>query len=300
MYNMYILKPIIHETVWGGYKLNKDFGFPSQNAGHLYMVNGHKEMSNIIINGKYKGITLRELFQIKKSEWGYNQHEEFPLTIALVDANANLSIQVHPSDLIAGRLENCKLGKSESWLFLDPPTNGWIYNGCTCSSKEQVSEAVSLGKMEDITGRLSIKENDYVYVEAGTLHALTAGSFVYEIEFGSDYTYRFYDYDRKDEKGIGRDLHISKAVQAIIPNRKSKVINNKKFDWISEENYEIRIVTNICNYKNSGKELECLSIIEGEGQCDGCLIKSGMSLLLLPGEEVNKIRIGQGIVARIR
>ena len=255
---MFILEPIIHETIWGGYKLCKYMDKWEGKIGHLYLVNGHKQMSNIILNGDYKGKTLRDVFRIQASDWNMEQYEEFPLTIALVDASDNLSIQVHPDDTITEKLEGQGIGKMESWLFLDEPYEGWIYDGCVCDTKEQVECAVNVNRMEEITEKIEIHHNDYVCIEPGTLHAMTAGSLVYEIEYGSDYTYRFYDYNRKDEEGNVRELHIEKAVKAIKPEIIASVKTNIGEQWISEEKYEIRKVKNIEIYQNDSNGIECL------------------------------------------
>jgi mannose-6-phosphate isomerase class I len=289
---MYILKPIPHSTLWGGDKLKKYIGNYNEKLGHLYLVNGHNGMSNTVINGIDSGRTLYETFKIRKNEWGLSEYEEFPLTIALVDASDNLSIQVHPDDVIAQKLEGHKIGKTESWLFMEAPVSGWIYDGCCLDTKEQVVNAVNEGKMEEITQRLRIIKGDYVCVEAGTLHAMTAGSLVYEIEYGSDFTYRFYDYNRCDEFGNTRELHVEKAVHAIDPNIKSKVTNVCNKEWIQEEHYEIRLVSDMENYRNVGKEIECISILNGEGKCQ--------SILLLPNEELKGINIKKAVIARIR
>ncbi|MBP3458856.1 MAG: hypothetical protein J6K58_06575 [Lachnospiraceae bacterium] len=297
---MYILEPVPHKTIWGGIKLNRYVPNSSDRLGHLYMVNGHKEMSNVILNGDCKGKTLREIFADRKREWDMEEYEEFPLTIALVDAADHLSIQVHPDDITAEEIEHERIGKTESWVFLDAPGSGWIYAGCRCKTKKEVETAVLNGEMEQITGHLEITKGDYVCVEAGTLHAMTAGCFVYEIEYGSDYTYRFYDYDRRDGEGNARELHIDKALKAINPQIVPK--NGKLQDevWMRENNYEICRKTNLKEYKNNSETLECVSVIEGEGECENCPVKSGMSILLLPGEEISNVAIDTAMVARIR
>lgn len=297
---MYILEPVLHETVWGGKELTEYVKSDIDKLGHLYLVNGHQGMSNKIMNGCYAGKTLREVFEIQKENWNLSVYEEFPLTIALVDATENLSIQVHPDDEAAEKLEKQKIGKNESWVFLKAPNSGWIYSGCECKTKEEVKTAVEQGRMEEITGKLSVGQNDYVCVEEGTLHAMTAGSVVYEIEYGSDFTYRFYDYNRKDDSGNARELHVDKAIEAIKPERVPHVRNNMDSEWISEKYYEIRRTQNSCDYRNVGKEIECISILKGTGSCEGCEISGGMSILLLPGERLERVILDDCIIARIR
>ena len=298
---MYILEPVFHETLWGGKKLQGYTQKDYNRIGHMYIINGHGNMSNIIKNGPEQGRTLMQVFDDSKSKWKLEEHEEFPLTIAMVDASQNLSIQVHPDDKVAEKLEGKRIGKTESWLFLDAPISGWIYAGCYCDTTEQVGQAVRGRRMEEITSHFPVSQMDYVTVQAGTLHAMTEGSFVYEIEYGSDYTYRFYDYDRVDEQGNTRELHIEKAMQAIIPGQevKKKTLSWGN-DWTAEDCYEIRCLSDISHYENTGKEIECIAVIEGSGYADGCQISGGMGILLFPNEKLEQLTAQQIIVARIR
>lgn len=297
---MFVLKPIIHETIWGGKRLQKYVEDCDSQIGHLYLVNGHAGTSNIIMNGNYCGKTLKEAFDAEKFRWKMGEYEEFPLTIALVDASDSLSIQVHPDNIAAERIEGERIGKMESWLFLEKLNTDWIYAGCLCDTKKDLESAVMDSKVEEIVGRLQISPNDYVYIEAGTLHAMTAGSLVYEIEYGSDYTYRFYDYNRTDGKGNKRELHIDKAIEAVKLGIQPKVHRNVGGQWISEEKYEIRKVEYIERYENTGNKVECIVLLEGNGVLEGCKVSGGMGILLLPGEKLEEIDIRSGIIARVR
>lgn len=296
---MYILDPVPHRTIWGGGRLSRYVHSDVKGIGHLYMINGHKEMSNKIINGEWKGKTLAEIFPKKKQEWNMEEYTEFPLTVALVDAKENLSIQVHPDDITAEYLEHEKLGKTESWIFLDAPKKGWIYAGCQYQTKE-IEKAVSKGQMEMITAHLKVARGQYVCIEAGTLHAMTEGSFVYEVEYGSDFTYRFYDYDRLDEKGRKRELHIEKAITSIHPFAVPYARNVRDDVWLQEKDYEICKKLRLSRYSNDSEAAECLSVIEGEGQCEGCKVTGGMSIILSPGEVLEDMRIREAFVARVR
>ncbi len=286
---MYILEPVYHETVWGGDRLKRFTGENNHfkaKIGHLYLIDGHEQMANKILNGDDKGQTLREVFEREKGNWGLSQYAEFPLTIALVDALDNLSIQVHPDDIAAAEIEGKKIGKTESWLFLEAPESGWIYTGCRCDSLEDVRNAVGMGRMEEITDRVPIQKNDYICIQAGTLHAMTRGSLVYEIEYGSDFTYRFYDYDRVDAEGNGRELHVEKAIQSIKTSNCAEPVASKEDGWIREEAYEICLKKNVVSYENSSSRLECLAILNGDGYADGQKLSGGMGIILLPGERI--------------
>lgn len=297
---MLILEPVIHETIWGGYKLSDCVQGASHKIGHLYSVIGQADMSNTILNGKFAGKTLCEVFNQEKKLWNMSQYDEFPLTIALVDASQNLSIQVHPTDYMADILENKPIGKTESWVFLQSPQTGWIYAGCECNTADEIKNAVNNNKMEQITSHLNVYENSCITIEGGTLHAMTAGSLVYEIEYGSNFTYRFYDYNRKDVNGNTRQLHIDKAIQSIIPQNRVHHIKLTPNNWITNDSYEICQIKNVNSYKNKSDKLECFTIIDGYGNIKKHDIRNSMSILLLPNEIIDLKQINYAMVARLK
>ncbi len=286
------LEPVIHPTIWGGDKLKKfltEYNDLPKQIGHLYLVNGHEGMTNVVSEGDYKGYTLKELFDKKKGEWGLGEYDEFPLTVALVDAAESLSIQIHPDSSTALELEGKEIGKEESWYFIDNPKEGFIFFGSNLENMDDIDQAVQNDRMEDIIGRKKIEKGDYFCIKEGTLHAMSAGSFVYEVEYGSDITYRFYDYHRKDDKGSERELHVDKAFKAMKINRgkEARVIKPSSGEWIRENNYEIMIQEKKKTYKNEGTEIECVTDLE-----------KGRGILLFPGEIIEDIS-GPFAVARL-
>ena len=297
---MIILEAVIHETVWGGNRLGRLIKRDGAKTGHLYLVNGHKGLSNRALNGAYAGVTLEQIFPHEKRNWGMEAYESFPLTIALVDARENLSIQVHPDARTAERLEHERNGKTESYIFLEEPKSRWIYAGCACGSKEELEAAVENGRTEDVTAHFPVERDDYVCIEAGTLHALTAGSLVYEIEYGSDFTYRFYDYNRVDERGKTRELHISKARESIDLCRVPQKRPCTPGEWMREENYEICRMQGMRSYKNGGEQIECISILKGVGECGDIPLHPGMAVILFPGETLAGAALTDIVAARLR
>ena len=294
---MIVLKSEVHETIWGGSKLTPYSDSVCKRIGHLYSTNCNEKETNIILNGKYKGRTLNEYFEENKSRFGLEQYEYFPLVIALVEANDNLSIQVHPADDIAPTLNpNIKFGKCESWYFIDPPISGAIYCGCLCNSMEALKQSIANGQMEEVTDKLPIKKGDYTYVVAGTLHAMSAGSLVYEIEEDAGCTYRFYDFDRIDIDGKKRPLQIPEAYYSINLRNKS-VVSRYDGKPIEERKYITNHLENVTEYKNESNTLQVFTIIDGE--CTICDIKMrrGSSVILEPGE-VLKIDAVEAIVAQ--
>ena len=217
----------------------------------------------------------------------------------LVDAQEHLSIQVHPDENTVKELESETVGKDESWFFLDAPSDGWIYAGCHADSPDVMEKAIAAGAIDGMIDRLPVHKGDYVCCHAGTVHALTAGSLVYEIEFGNNYTYRFYDYNRVDEKGKPRELQIKKALRSIRLDARVQSESVKIGEWRKERYYEVCVLENVPCFTNHASVLACLSIIKGKGRVDGCDFHSGMGILLLPGETIEG-EFSQVIIAQTR
>ena len=297
---MYILKPFAHETIWGGSKLLPYVeNQKSKQIGHLYSLFDNCTGSNIIDNGNFRGIPFHAIFNHIKTQYKLTDFEYFPIVLALVEARENLSIQVHPDDSAAYMLEGVKWGKNESWYFIDQPKEGFIYNGCNCSTVDQVKTMIEAGKGAEIADRLPVKKGDYVYVPAGTLHAITAGSFVYEIEENSEITYRFYDYDRVDSNGHKRELHLTKALTCIHTKQKS-VVRNYSIGEIRERLYTTGLLKNIHNYQNKSATLECITVLDESADeiIDGSQVRFGTTVVLEPGEKIQS-NIKIAMMARV-
>lgn len=297
---MLVLETICHETLWGGPRLTALSGTACSKIGHLYSVFCRDGISNRILNGTCAGKTLNEVFGLWKHDFHMDRYDWFPLTIALTSADEDLSIQVHPNDEMAGRIEHLARGKRESWYFLTPPKSGWILNGCVCGDEEEKEQFLTAGRYREMTDTLPVEAGDYVFVYPGTLHSLTAGSLVYEIEEGADLTYRFYDYDRKGADGKPRELQVDKAVMALDFRRKSICRRYPALGEIVEETYATKRLSQIAEYHNTSGTLECLTLLEGSFACDGVPVTPGMTVLLWPGESICDVRIQSAIAARLR
>ena len=296
---MLILKRIIHTTIWGGPKISQLAGVEGQNIGHLYSLYCREGISNEILNDQWKGQTLNEVFRLFKGEFGMSHYVYFPLTLALTEAQENLSIQVHPNDAAANALEHRARGKRESWYFIDAPTSGTIINGCTCRDAEQEAEMIAQGQFMAMADTLAVKVGDYVFVEPGTLHAITAGSLVFEIEEGADFTYRFYDYDRTDAQGNKRELHVEKATSALDIHLKSQV---RHYDGqeIKEKTYSTKLINATAAYSNESGTLECFTLVRGKLSCDGIDVAPGSTVLLWPGETLDTQQVELAFVSKMQ
>lgn len=283
---MLILKPEVHETIWGGEKLTPFSGSTCKKIGHLYSAYCHANGTNIILNGAWRGKTMSQYFDENKARFHLGDCEYFPLIIALVEAADNLSIQVHPDDETAPVLDPAiRRGKNESWFFIDAPEDGAIYNGCLCSNLEELRRSIISGNIEQVTDRLPVKKGDYVYVKAGTLHSMSKGSLVYEIEENAGCTYRFYDFNRIDKNGKSRPLQIPEAFFSIKPENKSEA---KRYDGAMEEK---RYITwhyeGLTRYRNESDTLQASTVLSGGATVDGVEVITGMTVILEPGEEAD-------------
>lgn len=292
---MLVIKTMIHETIWGGEKLTPYSGSDSKKIGHLYSLISNGELESEILNGEYKGQLFRKYFDEHKERFGLVKYKELPFLLALVDATDDLSLQVHPNDEMAEKLENADFGKNESWYFLEAPKSGKIFDGCKAKSTDELIEKVSQDKYDDIIDYLEIKAGDYVYIEAGTMHAMAAGSLVYEIEENCNATYRVYDFDRIDKDGKKRPLQTENALMSIDVNLKSKA---EKYDEEKVERlYSTQLFKNAEKYINRSKTIECLTFLSGENILEGCKIQKGVTVVLEPNESI-RINCSDFIVAR--
>ncbi|OIJ11806.1 mannose-6-phosphate isomerase, class I [Anaerobacillus alkalilacustris] len=208
------LTPLFQERIWGGTKLRTEFGYDikSDLTGECWAVSAHPNGQSIISSGSYQGKMLGELWNQHRELFGNLEGHSFPLLTKILDANNDLSVQVHPNDEYANKHENGELGKTECWYVIDCETDAEIIFGHTAHTKEQFLDMVKCGKWDTLLRRVKVKPGDFFYVPSGTIHALCSGVLILETQQSSDTTYRVYDYDRVDPKGKKRDLHIEKSI----------------------------------------------------------------------------------------
>ena len=189
-------KPVFLKKIWGGERLAKLYNVKMNNIGECWGISGHEKNSNKIINGIYKGLTLRQIYERNKELFGNYKSEEFPILIKYIDAKKDLSIQVHPNNDYALKNEN-SYGKEECWLILDTKPKSKVIIGHSATSTNQIRNSLHNKTIMSLLNSHKIKKNDYFYIPAGTVHAICAGTFLIEVSQSSDVTYRLYDYERK-------------------------------------------------------------------------------------------------------
>ncbi|MDQ0188917.1 type I phosphomannose isomerase catalytic subunit [Alicyclobacillus cycloheptanicus] len=210
-------KPIPQERIWGGHEMKPVFHADriSEPIGEYWLVSGHPTALSVVENGPLAGKSLNELTaQFPDAYLGASPQPRFPVLIKLIEAQADLSVQVHPDDLYAQAHEG-DFGKSEAWYIVKAPASGQVVYGHRFRSRDEYFRAVEEGHVRDYLGYRNVAQGDLVYVPARTLHALLAGTTLIEVQQTSDVTYRVYDWDRVDQQGKPRALHVNKAADVL-------------------------------------------------------------------------------------
>ena len=304
---VFFFEPIFKEKIWGGGRL-KDFGYdiPSDKVGECWGISSHPNGQSVVKNGEYMGKTLGELWEGHRELFGGIMGEKFPILVKIIDANDDLSVQVHPGDEYGPEHENGELGKTECWYILDCQRDTELIYGIKANYREELNEMMDKGQWDRLLQTISIKKGDFLYVPSGTVHALKAGTLILEIQQNSDTTYRLYDYDRRDEQGNLRELHIQKSKDVIeVPfiNRqpipeivtidgitKTKFIESQYF---TVEKYEVNGQVHLVN----GNPFMLMSVIEGEGSLsiDGEVYKITKGDHFMLSAQVNKFSLDGSI-----
>jgi mannose-6-phosphate isomerase len=213
-----ILKASLHETIWGGRRLERD-GWKELPPGNIAIGESWEtEITTVVQNEPYWGRTLESLVE----ELGSKLLGErvlalfglrFPLLAKFLDANAKLSVQVHPDDKYAHSFEQGKLGKTEFWYIINANPGASIIHGFkSATSREEVQQAIKDGTLEKLLQEVSVSAGDIIFIPAGTVHAVGEGILLYELQEYSDITYRMYDYDRLTTAGTLRELHLKRSL----------------------------------------------------------------------------------------
>ena len=212
------LIPAFKDYIWGGTKLRTNFNKPCDfdKIAESWELSCHKDGNSVISNGEYKGLTLAEYID-KNGEkvLGTNcdKFENFPILIKLIDAKDNLSVQVHPNNDYALRVEG-EYGKTEMWYIVDCDEGASLLYGFKNNiTKDDFVNHIKNNTLLDVANSVPVKKGDVFFIEAGTLHAIGRGIVIAEIQQNSNTTYRIYDYGRVGNDGKPRELHIDKAVE---------------------------------------------------------------------------------------
>ncbi len=209
---------ITKSIIWGGERLAREYGkgVPGEKIAESWELSSRADGVNTIIGGEYDGKLLSDYLANNPNAvtkgW---DGERFPLLIKLIDAEDDLSIQVHPDDEYAA-LYTTDLGKTEMWYIVDAAPDAHIIYGLKQKySPEEVRAAIENGTLETLMNYVPVKKGETYFIPAGMVHAICKGILIAEIQQNSNITYRVYDYNRKGADGKTRELHVKDALAVI-------------------------------------------------------------------------------------
>jgi len=213
----FLLNPVGKDYLWGGKRLKDDFAkaLDLVPLAETWECSTHPDGESLVATGEYKGLTLAQVLKAHPDYLGTHSTGEtdLPILIKLIDAKDKLSVQVHPDDEYAQVYEQGQLGKSEMWYVLDASAGAdLVYGLKRNATADELRAVIEHGRLENYLQRIAVKKGNIFFIEAGTIHAIGAGTLVAEIQENSNLTYRLYDYDRVDKHGQKRKLHIDKAL----------------------------------------------------------------------------------------
>jgi len=213
-------KPIFKQRIWGGQKLREFFGKdipPSEKIGESWELADLPNDKSVIANGELAGQTLNLAISKYPKEIAGDENfaGPFPLLIKLLDAQDILSVQVHPDEQTCRQMGTGQ-PKTECWYIISAAEGAFIYKGLKEGvTKNQFAEAITKGSVAELLKKVLVKQGECHLLPAGTAHSIGAGLLIAEIQTPSDTTYRVFDWNRVDDTGKPRQLHIEQALESI-------------------------------------------------------------------------------------
>lgn len=293
------LNPAFKDYLWGGTRLRDEYGKDCDfdKVAESWELSCHKDGNSVVADGEDKGLTLAQYIEKHgKKVLGKNceRFENFPILIKLIDAKDNLSVQVHPDNEYAQRVEG-EYGKTEMWYIVDCDEGAELLYGFKKEiSKEEFAQRIADNTLLEVTNSVPVKKGDVFFIQSGTLHAIGKGILIAEIQQNSNTTYRIYDYGRVGKDGKPRELHVEKAkdVTTLGPAKSYPETPVEKKDG-----YSIKLLSK-CEYfttyrvdVDSKAELEAdessfvsILVLEGEPTVGGVKAKKGDSIFVTAGE----------------
>jgi mannose-6-phosphate isomerase class I len=289
MKEILFIEPVFKSMIWGGSRLRTQFGYdiPDERTGECWAISAHRNGDCIIREGTYKGRHLSWLWENHRELFGGLEGDAFPLLVKLIDANKDLSIQVHPGDDYAFRKENGSLGKTECWYILDCQEDGTIVIGHNAKDKDELKRMIKEERWQELIRVRPVRKGDFFQITPGTVHAIKEGTLLLETQQSSDVTYRLYDYNRLDN-GKPRPLHIDKSIDVIRCPHED--VPAGKRAW-SEGSLNMEELIS-CRY---------YTVLKGalDGDCTLVQDKPFMNVSIISGEgtiDENKIRKGEHFI----
>ncbi len=288
---MFELKPVTKHIIWGGERLSRDYGMGEngEKIAEAWELTCRGDGDNEIISGKYTGRLLSEFVRENPQALGTKQKgDRFPLLIKLIDAEADLSIQVHPDDEYA-LSHTDDMGKTEMWYIVDAkPGAKLIYGLKRKYTRDELKTAIAAGTLESLMNYVEVKSGETYFIPSGLVHAIGAGILIAEIQQNSNITYRVYDYNRRQPDGSLRQLHIEPALDVIERFDPEAVKVEKTGDVIASCKYfEVRAIALDGEKTVYAGEESFLHLMITDGECE----------IICAGEKISTKKGGSVFVA---
>lgn len=276
------LYPVCKDYLWGGNKLKQKYGKKCsfESCAESWELSFHPDGKTILSDGK----TLEETLTSEELGTNVLEFPFFPVLIKLIDAQSNLSVQVHPSDDYALQNEN-SFGKTEMWYVVEADEGAGIYLGFNRDvTKEEYECAIKENTLTDLLNFYPVQAGDCYFIPSGTIHAIGAGCLICEIQQNSNLTYRVYDYGRCDKNGNTRELHIDKAMRVTdYKKHEPKRFFGNTLGLSKYFHVQKAVVNGEVSFNASKKSFHCVTCICGEGQINGVEISRGDSFFVPAG-----------------
>ena len=276
------------ERIWGGRRLESLYGKrlpPAIRIGESWEIVDRPEAQSVVHDGPFRGLTLHALWRKHRQQifGGVPEVTRFPILAKLLDAQENLSLQVHPPAAIAQELGGKP--KSEFWYIADAAPKAEIFAGLKKSStRGAFVQALKQGKVQSHAHQISVGTGDAIFLPSGRLHAVGAGNLIVEIQQNSDTTYRVFDWDRVQKGGAPRKMHIAEALQSIDFNdREPSLLKQEdellvRHSFFEIEKWLLRKEREIA----PGGSFAIVVCLTGALECAGLKFKPGISSLFRP------------------
>lgn len=306
--------PLFRSYIWGGSRLERDLKKPvpeSKAWAESWEIVDHGADQSIVAEGPHSGKALKELIELdSQAILGTGvETATFPLLLKFLDCNRVLSVQVHPNDDYAKKMPQPDLGKTEAWYVIDREPGAKVYAGLKVGvTQETLREAIQTGNCEQWLHVIEPDPGDCIFIPAGTVHALGAGLLVAEIQQASDTTFRLFDWNRVDDQGNPRPLHVDQAlevtnfdvgpVQAVCPQMVARGVEL----LISCPYFELHRYT-AGPHRLMGGDFKIVTVVRGEVVLQDTQEKTwlalGQTALLPASHEESELTLGPDSIALV-
>ena len=313
------LAPVFKDYIWGGTQLRNRFGKDPEGKGILaesWELSTHPDGESVVARGPSAGKPFFECIKECPQRIVGSKAEsvDIPILIKFIDAREDLSVQVHPSNEYARRVEGDN-GKTEMWVVMSHAPGAALYYGMRETlTKDQVRERIADRTIMDALNRVEVEDGDVFFIPAGTIHAIGAGMMICEIQQRSNVTYRLYDYGRVGKDGRPRELHIDKALDvadlnAMVPYRREEVTLCKNESYTLKlldacqyfQTYEYELTSGV-GFATTNKTFVCLVVLSGTQSLafdHGVMSLKAGDTVFLPAQEADYQLKGVGKVLAV-